>query len=248
MSKSLNRAIVISAIVYQAIKQFKDSGTFVIPNGYDLIKILSGDYYPHFGFILENKDMVVIALRGTRHLFDVISGSQYKQIPFPYVPNSGRTHKGLTNMYTSVLRTPIFDSLKDLNPSKKLVIAGHSIGGSLATLCTLDVSINGKFEQPILYTFGSPKIGNSDFVESFNNRITHSINIANRGDLVPLLPFSKKGNTYKHIKDRFLIGRRDYRLVGSHEIESYFKNIAEMKQKFSKDFCDKNPGMCPNFT
>ena len=69
-----------------------------------------------------------------------------------------------------------------------MTICGHSLGGSLATLLALDVAANSAFTTPAVYTFGSPRTGDSLFASTFDQVVTNSFRIANRVDIVPTLP------------------------------------------------------------
>ena len=91
----------------------------------------------------------------------------------------------------------------DENPHYDLIAAGHSLGGALATLAAASLRMaNGSTD---LYTYGSPRVGNTafvEFVESLpggNYRLTHS------ADPVPLLPPSVLG--YRHLSPEYwLVG------------------------------------------
>lgn len=97
------------------------------------------------------------------------------------------------------------------NEIKTLYITGHGRGGAISTLCAFDFadvfksrddannSISGQNElkqQPIHYTFGSPKCGNEAFSKEFNKRVSTSIRIFNSEDRVTLLPSDAE---YQHV-------------------------------------------------
>ncbi len=54
-----------------------------------------------------------------------------------------------------------------------LYITGHSLGGALATLATADLSATTHF-NPVLYNFGSPRVGNKTFSRWWNRTIATS--------------------------------------------------------------------------
>jgi len=58
----------------------------------------------------------------------------------------------------------------------QVFITGHSLGGALATLCAADPSDRSNLPTPILYTFASPKVGNTAFVQGFNNGLAKTCN------------------------------------------------------------------------
>ena len=75
-----------------------------------------------------------------------------------------------------------------LAPSASVTATGHSLGAALATLYTMDNARNDRVSNPLLCTFGSPRVGDSTFVASFNNLGLTSWRIANVPDIVPYLP------------------------------------------------------------
>ena len=53
-----------------------------------------------------------------------------------------------------------------LDPKRKLIITGHSLGGAMATICAKRLS--EEYENVhCLYTYGSPRVGGRKFVKSF---------------------------------------------------------------------------------
>ena len=53
------------------------------------------------------------------------------------------------------------------------VCSGHSLGGALAVICSLDIygHLELKREQLQVYTFGQPKVGNKMFAETIDSLI-----------------------------------------------------------------------------
>ncbi len=77
-------------------------------------------------------------------------------------------------------------------PKQRIFITGHSLGGALATLATShiiklisDNKISAKL--PILYTFASPRVGDSVFASNFS-KLEECYRIANSEDIVPNIP------------------------------------------------------------
>jgi hypothetical protein len=73
-------------------------------------------------------------------------------------------------------------------PPRPTVVSGHSLGAALATLFVLENSDKGKFDISTLCTFASPRVGNMEFVRTFNRLPINSWRIVNTEDLVPKLP------------------------------------------------------------
>jgi predicted lipase len=140
---------------------------------------------------------VVIAIRGTEGTLEWIHDAEFLQVPCPFLVGAGHTEDGFTAMYES-LRTgaasnspSVVNALAKLpfpRPVSSVTICGHSLGGSLATLLALDVAANTAFTNPAVYTYGSPRTGDSLFAGTFDQVVKNSFRIANRVDIVPTLP------------------------------------------------------------
>eukprot|EP00960_Hanusia_phi_P074186 768177-Hanusia_phi.AAC.6 len=68
-----------------------------------------------------------------------------------------------------------------------IVLCGHSLGGALATYCSLDLICNYAVprEKIFLITFGKPHMGDPVFATYCNNLITTNYRFAFRGDIIP---------------------------------------------------------------
>lgn len=78
-----------------------------------------------------------------------------------------------------------------------LVITGHSLGGSVATLAAATLSSVG-YTPSLLVTFGSPRTGNKEFTDCLNTYIKDtSFRITHHRDPIVHLPLSCWG--YSHI-------------------------------------------------
>jgi predicted lipase len=73
-------------------------------------------------------------------------------------------------------------------PARPTVVTGHSLGSALTTLFVLENSTKNKFDISTLCTFASPRVGNSEFVSTFNQLALCSWRIVNTEDIVPKLP------------------------------------------------------------
>jgi predicted lipase len=140
---------------------------------------------------------VVIAIRGTEGTLEWIHDAEFCQVPCPFLVGAGHTEDGFTAMYES-LRTgaaanspTVVSALATLSyphPVSSVTICGHSLGGALATLLALDVAANTAFKNPAVYTYGSPRTGDSLFASTFDQVVNNSYRVANRLDIVPTLP------------------------------------------------------------
>ncbi len=86
--------------------------------------------------------------------------------------------------------TSSLETLPWIKPVTSLTMCGHSLGGALATMLALDVAANADppFNNPMVYTYASPRTGDTSFVNMYNHLVPNSSRVANRVDLVPKLP------------------------------------------------------------
>jgi pimeloyl-ACP methyl ester carboxylesterase len=148
---------------------------------------------------------VVIAIRGTEGNWEWIHDAEFLTVPCPFLAGAGHTEDGFTAMYNS-LRTGVgansptlaksIGNLSFPHPVTSVTVCGHSLGGALATLLALDLAANTVFSHPVVYTYGSPRTGDSLFASTFDQVVTNSYRIENRLDIVPKLP---PAPMYEHV-------------------------------------------------
>lgn len=151
-----------------------------------------------FGFLaVSGARELVTAIRGTDTILEWLHDASYLMVPSPISGAHGFTEDGFTAVYRSLRigqanGTPTAkDSVKgylDTGVASSVTICGHSLGGALATLLTLDVALNTSCRAPVAYTYASPRTGDHAFAGSYNAAIPTSYRVANRQDLVPKLP------------------------------------------------------------
>jgi len=129
-----------------------------------------------------------ISIRGSSDINNWISNLETRII-HPYQDKNIGVHNGLYYEYLRYKDT-LISYLLELNDNSNIIITGHSSGGAIASLLTYDLVTDGyiDYRNILLYSFGSPRIGNNEFVKSFlsfdikHNRITY------KNDIVPHLP------------------------------------------------------------
>lgn len=91
----------------------------------------------------------------------------------PYPLCSGcQVGDGFLRAYTSVQNQTValFASTRKRYPSAASVFVGHSLGGAVAMLAALDLVAQFSLVDPVLYTFGNPRVGNAAFA-SYSNGV-----------------------------------------------------------------------------
>ncbi|KAK2993356.1 hypothetical protein RJ640_007623 [Escallonia rubra] len=112
-----------------------------------------------------------------------------------------QVHTGFLSAYDSV-RTRIFSLIKqaigyiddgaDSLSKWHIYVTGHSLGGALATLLALELS-SSQFSKRgavsvTMYNFGSPRVGNKNFAEVYNEKVKDSWRVVNHRDIIPTVP------------------------------------------------------------
>ncbi|MCQ9122399.1 hypothetical protein BKG95_07390 [Rodentibacter pneumotropicus] len=130
----------------------------------------------------------VIAVRGTYEFWHdgvIIDGDAEQIKPDLDFSIKGEFHKGFYTQAKAIIKNGRFENFLELVKGKELYLTGHSLGGAVATI--LAAYLYEKGLTPLLYTYGSPRVGNVHFANYYANRFTHFRHV-NGGDIVPAVP------------------------------------------------------------
>lgn len=164
---------------------------------------------------------------------------------------SGRAHRGFVTAYDSAA-DQIRSLLDKVSTDLPLYVAGHSLGGALATVAGSDLA-----RQRVVaacYTFGSPRVGDAEWSDGVKIPVYRVVNGADGVPMVPLSGFArwlldhvpevpglgmlkrpfaalkKKGYVgYQHVGDlRFLAGDADLPVLktGSAALFARWRTVA----------------------
>ncbi|CAK9216366.1 unnamed protein product [Sphagnum troendelagicum] len=153
---------------------------------------------------------LVVAFRGTEQtkLKDLMT--DLNVIPVGFDPERGggnykeeaMVHGGFLDAYDSVrhrlltLVEALLGTLRDDAGNEisswHVYLTGHSLGGALATLFAVELSSklakSGGQTQITMYNFGSPRVGNKQFADMYNERVRDSWRVVNHRDIIPTVP------------------------------------------------------------
>lgn len=251
----IRTALFLAAVCGQSYMQLLNGGLFLVPAGYTPVGSFQSAGYDgipvDFGFVLESEQTAVLAFRGTNSVSEWVSDFMADQVEFTFVRQGGLTHRGFTSLYAGARKQTI-ELLRKIPASKPLFITGHSLGGALATLAALDISANTGRPAPIVYTFGSPRVGDPAFARAYNRAVPVSFRIENENDIVPRLPpivfrdpKAKKLYFYMHVKNEVKRSFSPGSMSGNHVIGSYFADLAREDPAYADSLCGVPPGWCP---
>ena len=144
------------------------------------------------------------------------------------------------------MRKDIYKAINGYN-TFPIYITGHSLGGALATLCSLDLNMN-LYNNTTTVTIGSPRVGNKAFIDMYNMMVGNSYRVKNYGDIISHFPMRfnyrhvhpsvcmNEGKTLKEkIYKKFL--RRLWNCIVSiqfgniyekHSLEKYKENVRKL--------------------
>ncbi len=249
----VNTAIELGEFVADAYSIYRaaDPATFVLSNpGYKIVHRLYADDlfdgipgYVLFGFIArstdgndDNKD-VVVAIRGTIELFEWLKDADFFMSPCPAGPQAGKTEQGFTDLYnslridangTALTAREALEQMKTSGELTTLRISGHSLGSSIATILALDVRVRSEFDEPTLYTFASPLVGDKTFAGYFDSKFPNSKRVANSPDIVPHLPPTIIG--FSHVDTLYPINSDDSTknsIICHHSLQTYLHTLRQ---------------------
>jgi hypothetical protein len=153
--------------------------------GVEFVKKLSSTKTGTQGLVAVNhqEKILYIIFRGTDQFTDLKMNFKFQQVPFMTKCGIGNVHLGFLEAFQSI-RKQIININFTMYADYDIVVTGHSLGGALATLTgSMSVFSNSIY----VVTFGSPKVGDRKFMESFNKCIDSS-RIVFEADPVPELP------------------------------------------------------------
>jgi predicted lipase len=195
----------------------------VLPASYTLVSNIYADditdndpAYKVFGFIARSGSDVVVAIRGTEGILEWIRNFDLALVRFPYA-TAGNTEQGFNGFYATfrtgntVTDPRVITTLSQLVAGGNVTsikITGHSLGAALATMLAVDLAANGVWVNPIVYTFGSPRVGDKVFAGTYDNFVATSWRVSNLNDLVPKLPPELTG--FVHVDAEFPINSDDH--------------------------------------
>ncbi|CAM9097534.1 unnamed protein product [Scytosiphon promiscuus] len=168
-------------------------------------------------FIAANDDMIAVVFRGTKGIDDWYTNAMFQPKKCPpeweVPPPGGSVHTGYNDAVSTVwLSTPdgkptgmcqIIRALcEEKGKKRKLFLAGHSLGGALATNAAARLAFVDNIDIAGIYTIGSPRVFERRAAKHFDRWLNHGTRLKqkyfrcrNHRDPVTIVP----GNPYAHV-------------------------------------------------
>jgi len=190
-------------------------------------------------FCAANEEMIILVFQGTESRRDWRTNLKIKLIP----SEVGRIHCGFNEAIDSIWKELNQTVFNFRNNNQSIWIAGHSLGGALATLAA-DRLTEKSIEIKGLYTFGQPRVGDKLFAYSFDRKIRgRAFRFVHDEDIVPKVPTLLQG--YKHIGNECYFdrdGKLYTRRIRWSKFVSRCASIAMRSSKQKSKMWAKNPG------
>jgi triacylglycerol lipase len=194
-------------------------------------------------FVAHNDEFVVLSMRGTEAdnfrgaIVDWAADFDMTQQPDE---SGGRVHEGFRKGI-DVAWPEIKAYLQPLlqgEPGRALWITGHSLGAALATLAAERAARDGQFEVHGVYPFGSPRVGDAQFKQSYASRglDARTFRFVNNLDVVCKIP---PGKEYSHVGQVKFIDQNghlhDEMPVDDSSVEAQLARLGHDTVALSKD-------------
>jgi pimeloyl-ACP methyl ester carboxylesterase len=140
-------------------------------------------------------DQIVVAFRGTSSAADWVSNLVYTKVPYPNASCACKVHRGFLNEWQTISADVLADvnALVAAHPSAQVLVTGHSLAGAISMLAAVEIaSITPNL---LLYNFGAPRVGDSNWAAWFTSQLGGStqFRITHKADPVVHLPPQSSG-------------------------------------------------------
>eukprot|EP00924_Labyrinthula_sp_SR-Ha-C_P012679 snap_masked-scaffold_10-processed-gene-13.34-mRNA-1 protein AED:1.00 eAED:1.00 QI:0/-1/0/0/-1/1/1/0/307 len=165
----------------------------------DVTVIEEGDDKSFVGYD-PAEDRVVVSFRNTQGLGQLIDLINLGLVRPGFSCNGCRVAESFLDAWEEVDSGTLsaIENLADEKGTNDIFLVGHSLGGSMASLCAgfLEDRNPGRFNI-IGYTFGTPRTGNARFASWFSSTFPNWFRVVNYNDPVPnIIP--SNGGDYVH--------------------------------------------------
>ena len=183
--------------------------------GVDNVHRATKEFYGHVARLDAAPTTIVVSIRGTSDAQEWIDDVKVKLVGYSGNPEFGLVELGFKEILDSLtVATPssteftaLDDYLAALENVDRIIVVGHSLGSSVATLAAFNIK-QAKIANTVqLLTFASPRTGDYEFVEAFQKQIKDSVRVVNEPDLVPRVP--PRPLHYRHIWHELEVDSKD---------------------------------------
>ncbi len=211
--------------------------------GYKIIQFYNmrdNEPYRHAGYVFIKDKEITIVYRGSRNLFDYMKDAEMILTSSDgLLPEGGKIHSGFYSLFKDSWDS-VYEILKGHANDQKLEIkdfkinlTGHSMGGAIANIAALCLSVREGAEDLHVATFASPRVFDSSAAEVYEECLgKNTIRVVNQSDFIPSLLLGSMG--YKHVGEQLRISSSS--LLYAHSLDVYRNLIVNIEpDKFKSD-------------
>ena len=178
----LSKAVLAAELSRLVYSNYTDVEIYLRENGYDHWAWFDVDGTQAFSCRKHKSTEIFITFRGTepKQITDILADAKAWRKP--------AREKGLVHFGFAQALDKVYDKIVHWIDEQKLddatiTCTGHSLGAALATIMASRLDANE------LYTFGSPRVGNRDFVKEMKKDGVKHYRFVNNNDVVTRIPF-----------------------------------------------------------
>ena len=145
-------------------------------------------------FITHNDKVMVLSVRGTASLLDIVRDIDALQVP--HEDGRGQAHNGFYQAFVGA-KDFVSRYMEAFYAGQTIMVCGHSLGGAIALLLAEWLNRSYPSANVILYTYGSPRAGDSAFVKAAAGLTHHRL--VNHHDPIPGVPSTWMDGNWKHL-------------------------------------------------
>jgi hypothetical protein len=159
-------------------------------------------------------DTIMVGIRGTASITDWIDDIEADKTPpgaTGLFPSDIEIHTGFYNVYMELVGQGFRDAILDAvnaYPDSKIMVSGHSLGASIATLVAADMGYNYNMRTDNVITFGEPRLGTPAFASWYPNQVGTHWRVTHHRDVIPHVPLKMMG--YHHVSTEIFYAAEDY--------------------------------------
>ena len=148
-----------------------------------------------YGYVATRNGEMVVVIRGTDGAEEWADDFDFLMQRHSNAHVPGLVDQGFFSIYATLQFHPVgtpnagqpaVPALKAAVGTNQVRVLGHSLGAAIATYLTLDLNLAGCSASACL--FASPRTGNQDFVDYFENKVSNYDLFNYERDLVPEIP------------------------------------------------------------
>jgi len=177
------------------------------------------------------KTLLFVIFRGSQEPEDWMTNFNLKDYDFE---GRGRVHRGFVQALKLFLKTvkqkrfqenTILEKIENIDHDVQIILAGHSLGGAIATLAGCYLYERGVAKENLeIYTFGAPPVGTKEFTNFYKDKL-NIYRVVNENYVVPKLD---KITKLCHIGKEILLPSDNGEV---HACKGYIDNIIDQIEK-----------------